>query len=488
MSRNALAFVAGLGTGYLSQSERNKDRERQDRRDKREDEDHQAKVDERNRVKAGRDALSNAAKDLTVEPVQPTTPNDDEGNAMPTAGFKAGTQVYATQAEATKAATDPSARNKRVLAAQTQIDPAKGIQLEGSMKQAEAADIQLADQKWRRDLGTAMRGGHESLAQLINKSESGVMAGAKLRIDVSQDGKTATYSKQDEKGNLVPGMTFPNNEEGVARAAFMLDRAVKPEDRLDYFTKAKKASQDQANSDRDFNLRKAENESQADYRKRMLGIQESQNKRAAELHRLTTAAEFKFPPAVKLRADGLRKELETIGSAQAKAQAENSYDPSSQNALALAQRQVAINKQMEELLKPYMKDFEGAGADPMGVMGKTPAAAAPASSGASAAPAPAAQAARPPAAATAGTMPAAQANAPDRFEKMRADNIAAITPDVMALKQAQQQLVAVARSGDPVALKAATANVMAVRTAVLKNATAKFGDKAGQIVDQILAQ
>lgn len=64
--------------------------------------------------------------------------------------------------------------------------------------------------------------------------------------------------------------------------------------------------------------------------------------------------EHKVPVAVKQQVDILRDELKTLGTATAKAQAENLWTPDSPNAKAMMTRQAVVNNELRKLLGPYM--------------------------------------------------------------------------------------------------------------------------------------
>lgn len=66
--------------------------------------------------------------------------------------------------------------------------------------------------------------------------------------------------------------------------------------------------------------------------------------------------EAKIPPAVKLLAAPISKEIDTISSALAKAQAEGMFDPNSESGKALLMRQADANKRLGDLVSPYLGD------------------------------------------------------------------------------------------------------------------------------------
>ncbi|GHC72591.1 hypothetical protein GCM10007320_08570 [Pseudorhodoferax aquiterrae] len=196
-------------------------------------------------------------------------PND---GLMPVA-YRVGAQPFADRGAAQAAVQQqnaPEAVNQRVAAAYRAAgQPEKAMQLQSQANAAELQGMQLMDARWRRDLGGAMRGGHAGLAQFATQSEAGPMAGLKVSLIPSADGKTVQYGVAGADGAVapIPGLpAFSNDERGVTQAAWMLDRAVTPEARMSYYqaqdalqqqraTQAATVARTQANADRDYQLR-----------------------------------------------------------------------------------------------------------------------------------------------------------------------------------------------------------------------------------------
>ncbi len=125
----------------------------------------------------------------------------------------------------------------------------KAMSLEQGARTAELQTMQLADQRWKRDLGKAMRGGHAGLAQLATSSEAGPMAGLKVQAVPSADGKTITYAALDASGKPVPipGLpAFSNDQNGLIQAAWMLDQTITPEARMAHYTSEKNREEDRS--------------------------------------------------------------------------------------------------------------------------------------------------------------------------------------------------------------------------------------------------
>ncbi|BDT68542.1 hypothetical protein os1_27250 [Comamonadaceae bacterium OS-1] len=179
------------------------------------------------------------------------------GGLLP-AGYRVADQAFTDRPQAEAAAAKqnaPEAVNSRVIAAYRgagQVD--KAMQVEGNMRTAELQKMQLADTKWRRDLGGAMQGGHEGLAALATSSEAGPMAGMKVQVIPSADGKV-TYGSVDADGKVkpIPGLpSFTNDQNGITQAAFMLDKTITPEARLAHYTAETNRAEDKAQRKSEF--------------------------------------------------------------------------------------------------------------------------------------------------------------------------------------------------------------------------------------------
>jgi len=298
-------------------------------------------------------------------------------------GYSVAGKAYDTQqaaqsaADAYNGADAQASRAAKVYAQHGKID--KSMALEASRRSAEAADMQLADARWKRDLGAAMRGGHGGLAKFATGSEIGPMAGLNVQAVPSADGKTVTYSTvaKDGTATAIPGLpAFSNDENGMVQAAWMLDRTITPQQRMEHFTQAQERERQQKNTDRNYALavnadnraagadtRAANADARAD---RMAGIQTQE----AELRLADAKANAKIPPAVKVQVEGIRKELDTINTAVVKAQADGSWDPASPGAKQLLERQAVLGLTMQRHLKPYVREAEGGQADPLGILVK----------------------------------------------------------------------------------------------------------------------
>ncbi|QNK66098.1 hypothetical protein [Variovorax sp. PAMC26660] len=179
-----------------------------------------------------------------------------ENAALPNQGLQQGGFIVAgksfgdrgsAEAEVTRQ-NSPEAVNQRAVQAYRGLGQHdKAMALEQSTRAAELQNMQLADQRWKRDLGKAMRGGHAGLAQLATGSEAGAMAGMKVSVVPSADGKTVTYAALDKDGKAspIPGLpAFSNDQNGLVQAAWMLDQTITPEARMAHYTTEKNREED----------------------------------------------------------------------------------------------------------------------------------------------------------------------------------------------------------------------------------------------------
>ena len=343
-------------------------------------------------------AMQAAAPELTAtDPLATAAPVASPAGAAIAAGPQLGDRVsrysvagksFRDQATAQAAADTYNSADMRAQRASNVFaqhgDIGKSMAMEASRRSAEAAEMQLADARWKRDLGTAMRGGHDGLAKLATSSEAGPMAGLSVRAVPGADGKIV-YATVDKDGvaTPIPGLpSFANDENGMIQAAWMLDRTITPQQRMEHFTQQRERERQQQNSDRTYALavnadtRAAGAESRAIAADARAGRISDLHEQEARLKLDDAKLNAKIPPAVKMQVDGIRKELETITSAMAKAQADGTWDPTAPGAKQLLERQAVLGLNMRQQLKPYIKEG-GEAADPLGLRGGSKGGAAP---------------------------------------------------------------------------------------------------------------
>lgn len=243
--RGMASFIAGFGNGYFKAQDKKYERERQEKQDAWQEEQQGRQRKEWDRADRLESDLQAAGTPLTVE--QPNDVlKDDDGNDMPAVPpLRVGTQRYATMEEATKAAADantPEAQNKRMVQAYRnagQFD--KALTMENQLRQGEAADMQLANLKFQEKLGNWMGGGFDGFRDGINAYEGGPFKGKKIDFITSPDGKTRTVGIVGADGEVAPtALTVPNTQEGLIQLGFLLDKTVKPADRLTMYRQERK--------------------------------------------------------------------------------------------------------------------------------------------------------------------------------------------------------------------------------------------------------
>lgn len=243
--RGMASFIAGFGNGYFKAQDKKYERERQEKQDAWQEEQQGRQRKEWDRADRLESDLQAAGTTLTVE--QPNDVlKDDDGNDMPAVPpLRVGTQRYATMEEATKAAADantPEAQNKRMVQAYRnagQFD--KALTMENQLRQGEAADMQLANLKFQEKLGNWMGGGFDGFRDGINAYEGGPFKGKKIDFITSPDGKTRTVGIVGADGEVAPtALAVPNTQEGLIQLGFLLDKTVKPADRLTMYRQERK--------------------------------------------------------------------------------------------------------------------------------------------------------------------------------------------------------------------------------------------------------
>lgn len=391
------ALAAGVNGWFRgAQIVRDNEDAEKDRKWKEERRDRQRKQDaEEDSLKAD---LKTAARPVNVEEgaggmvKPPEMDNRDVGlpeNAnLPNQGLQQGGYQVAGQAYADRTAADaaaqkqnaPEAVNSRVAGAHRaagQFD--KAMAIESGDRQAELQKMQLADQRWKRDLGTAMRGGHDGLAQLATTSEAGPMKGMKVQVIPSADGKTVTYGAIDADGKVapIPGLPqFSNDQNGLIQAAWMLDRTIDPAARMAHLDQQNERERSQKNADRSFDQSERHFNTNAGFAARAADRADATGQRQDRLADVQIAKanielsdaqrSAKIPPAVKMQVESLRKEADTINTAVVKAQADGTWDANNPNAKALLERQAIVNAKISKALTPYIERDTGA-ADPFGL-------------------------------------------------------------------------------------------------------------------------
>lgn len=262
--------IAGLGAaagGYARGRQQYDDAQMRLRQDQRVQDQHDLAMQEAQRTERNRISLANAAAPAEVKENAATLDMgagpkvyDDAGVAGSDArqasrmGLASTVQPtiavngtgYGSRAEADAAAAaynSPEATDKRITLAMARTgDVTAAKRYEGAATQQRSAVQDLADKTWRRQLGDALRRGHEGIAEMVTKSQGAGLSDYQLQATPVDGGKNVVYAKVNADGTTtpLPNLKFSNDEEGAIRAAYMLDRTVSPEQRYTHMLSEEK--------------------------------------------------------------------------------------------------------------------------------------------------------------------------------------------------------------------------------------------------------
>lgn len=525
----ALSFLAGFGTGFIQQQERSKRQAKEDEERDLRMQEGKIRVDnlkqDANDKQAIRDAgaqrsaqtgtavtgstgtnfykdpqeAAQAAEDAKAEAemrgdVKPVTAAPATGISIQ--GAKVGNQITTQPVDVAKL-NAPDERNKRILGTMWGIDPTKAMQMEAGLKQSKMTDMQITEaeakaarESYNTKLMTEMRGNgvFNGAANILTQSESNGLAGVEFKALPSADGKMMQIHRFDQDGTSKVVKEFTNDRAGELRAVETMLQ-VPAEKMVDWHRDDVKQQRDLDQWTKKFEFEKKKHEDDQTYRKRVLGVQAAQEQRARELHQVAMQ-DAKIPPAVKMRAQSLAKEQDVVSGAIAKAQAENAFDPASENGKALIQRQARLGMQMDKLLNPYInadakgnpKMAPGNGlptAEEAG-FGKPAPQAAPAM-------APRASAAAPAAPVAAQGIPQPQRQ-PSAIDTVMAERLASFQPLADQARSARDKLVAVAKSGDQQAIQTYMQEAETSRKQLEAQVVQAFGNGAPAALAKLMGE
>lgn len=286
--------------------------------------------------------------------------------------YQVGTKTFSNQALAQKelsAQNSPEAVNQRIAQGYRSLGQVeKAMALEASDRQAQLATMELAKNKFQNLLGKAMWQGHDGIAALGSQVESGPFAGKQFGVDVSPDGKTATYFFAGQDGAKTTVGTFSNDQAGVIKAASMFDPMITPEMRLKHVTDQEEKARQQGNWQAEHNLALKQFDQNVRNADRnygvsvaQLGIQQQSANRQDQLSGLqlekggieldNLRADTKIPSAVKLQVDSAKEAIKLMDTQIYKHMAENNGQVPKQ----LMEERDAKAVELSKLLSPYMK-------------------------------------------------------------------------------------------------------------------------------------
>ncbi|MBX3653184.1 MAG: hypothetical protein KF686_03300 [Ramlibacter sp.] len=250
-NRNAVAFIAGLGSGILGGIEKNKQEDRQKKLDARSDQEFDWKKGEQEQKERARKAVADAAQPVTVnenaatldvsgkpvlyEDADVAGSDQRQAERMGQTGttlqpaIAAGGIQYDNKAAAqaaASAANTPEAVTSRQADALAGIDPERAAALRASARQGEAADLsikqskdQMARDKMFRDTATLVaRGGWQAIPKVYENYNDGNTA------QVIEDGKGgATVVAVDKDGKEVGRKQFGDLQQFILGVLPQLD-------------------------------------------------------------------------------------------------------------------------------------------------------------------------------------------------------------------------------------------------------------------------
>lgn len=346
---------------------------------------------------ADKDAEKTALKSAGAERTVMATADDTSGvsalmNGGKTDGFSVAGQSYADRGSADAAAATmnaPEAVAARTAQAYRGLgDPGKAMAMETGARQAEAATMELADKKWKRDLGAAVAvPGFDGLAKFAERSEVGPMKGMKgVQALTSEDGTEVRFASAADDGSLqyIPNLpTFKNTNEDKIRAAWMLDKTVSMSDRMTHMDQ--QAQRQEQRDDRQHNYARQDRQDarQESQFSQTLAIQqgtaERQNRLAdqtiktSELAYTKALEENKVPAAVSSQIKFYQSEAADIAKSMREGLSKGTMTMDSPAYAELQTQSVMTQRKLSATMSPYLpKAKEGtpvANADPAGVTG-----------------------------------------------------------------------------------------------------------------------
>jgi hypothetical protein len=409
----AVAFLAGLGTGYLNERDRKDERFRLDERERREieresrrmaredtadaraTENYNFQLGERQRAVEQRTALERAATPDAVtsgEVYQPAV--DDEGNSMPanpTIGTaKVGASRFASQGLAQEAALQQA--NQRVQQFMDVQDPAGRQRRQTEATQAKAAQVQLsaAEAQLKENARKAM---NEGVLEALQAAAGGASP-EQVKAIYNRNGDNRVVDLQIEPfefdhptlgkqrsarivGKFENGA--PLQVQDAFASALDLFGAAKKFDLLGQWARDKAAKDDRKE---DNVLARDRFNQQMDLQKQGIQAQRAQlgmQMQAFRAQQKAAEADARIPPAVKMQHQMMGEELKQIGAAITKAMAEDTYKADSQNSQMLMLRQRELTTKASQLLAPYLSGGSApaaaSGGDPLGLFKPPPQAA-----------------------------------------------------------------------------------------------------------------
>lgn len=381
MSKNAIAFLAGLGTGYMNETKSQEKQKRDDEDRALRNEAAQLQIDASKKAVSDQRTLAQAGAPIAMTEgvggmLKPDTmDNRDVGlpeNAdLPNQGlqqgaYSVGGKSFAERglAEAELAAQNtPEARSKRVISAMSGIDPIKALDAEQTQIQRGRETVKFTQEQETYAKKLRDEGAIDVLKALRSGDAAGMVAAANKGGEYSIVGQPVLSTEQRE----IPGVgsipTFTASFQMKGKDGKTQDMKVNSHDMgmslmpyekwYDTQLKGAKEAREGRESNSKINLQN----SQAGYYNSSAAAKES----TAPKSGYERMSEFD-----KSTLTSINKQRETINTAITKAQAEGSWDDASPGSKALKAKLATLVLQESQLHARY-GDGGGAQPDPLGM-------------------------------------------------------------------------------------------------------------------------
>lgn len=404
---------------------------------------------------------------------------------------------------AAAAANAPDAIAARQAAAYRSIGkPVEAAQLESATTQAKAAKFTLDSAQQKKlnedfDRKLSSVGDATQLAGVIDGSP--MVQGKKVTAAPSADGKTVDLIVHNDDGTTVKlnNQSIENTPEGVKKAITTYSQSMSPAEKItamqhfETFAETKRhnvvdeqhAADQLAETTRHSRVAEQQGSAQLGISAGHLSVAQQQLQLAKDKQEndKKNDPDYVLPAATKLQVKGLDKAIELRESALLKAQGDPMFDPNSKGISDIRVQLARLQEQRDAAIKPYLPaaaaPATGKPADPYGLRASlaakgvapapAPAPAAPAQSRAAAG----MGAAAAPVAAPAPAQPAADpllhalgADGNSSVAQVVAQKAPVIRQAADAVRTAQAQVAAAARTGDPRAVQQAMAQAQAAGT------------------------
>lgn len=382
MSNNAIAFVAGLGSGYLSAKDKQDKQKRDDEDRALRNEASQLQINASKKQITDAATLAAAGAPVTMQEgaggmLKPATmDNRDvglaENSTLPDQGLQQGGFNVAGRQFADRGAADaevaaqnaPEARQKRVIAAMSGIDPLKAMDAEQTQTQRQRETIKFSQEQETYAKRLKDEGAIDALKALRRGDGAGMVAafnkGGEFQIEGEPVMKTepreiagmpgavptytATFQVKGKDGKLSP-MTINSHDLGMSLMPY--------EKWFDAQLKGGKEQREGRESESKIGLQGA----QTGYYESAAGAKDAT---------ATKVGVERMSEIDKAAFGNINKQREQINSAMTKAQAESTWDAASPGAKTLTTKLAALSLQESQLQARY-GDGGGSKPDPLGM-------------------------------------------------------------------------------------------------------------------------